>query len=278
MSLRADGYDVVTADSGEAGLAAFSEHAPDIVLVDIKMPGLDGIEVLQAVKSQDVLSEVIIITGHGDVDNAVEALKHGASDFINKPVRDETLAIALKRAGEKLTIRRQLRDHTYDLEAQVEAATRALKRQAQFQAKLIRSSNDGIIATDQELRIVIFNPGAEKIFGYLRSDVVRQKMIADIYPEDLMTDFRRGMREGPERVEIVPRETAIVSLSGEAIPVRFSGSILHEKGKKMGTVAFFQDCAKSKRSKRSFCARSAWPPSVRPLPAWPTGSRISCTV
>ena len=106
MSLRADGYDVVTADSGEAGLAAFSEHAPDIVLVDIKMPGLDGIEVLQAVKSQDVLSEVIIITGHGDVDNAVEALKHGASDFINKPVRDEALAIALKRACEKLTIRR----------------------------------------------------------------------------------------------------------------------------------------------------------------------------
>jgi len=241
MSLRADGYDVVTADSGEAGLAAFSEHAPDIVLVDIKMPGLDGIEVLQAVKSRDVLSEVIIITGHGDVDNAVEALKHGASDFINKPVRDEALAIALKRACEKLTIRRQLRDHTCDLEAQVEAATRALKRQANFQAKLIRSSNDGIVATDQDLRIVIFNPGAEKIFGCLRSDVVRQKMIADIYPENLMADFRSGMREGPDRVEIVPRETKIVSLSGEAIPVRFSGSILHEKGKKMGTVAFFQD-------------------------------------
>ena len=56
-----------------------------------------------------------------------------------------------------------------------------------------------------------------------------------------MADFQRGMREGPECVEIVPRETAIVSLSGEAIPVQFSGSILHEKGKKMGTVAFFQD-------------------------------------
>lgn len=241
MSLRADGYDVVVADSGEAGLTAFSEHAPDIVLVDIKMPGLDGIEVLKAIKSEEALSEVIIITGHGDVDNAVEALKHGASDFINKPVRDETLGIALERARERLTIRRQLRDHTCDLEAQVAEATRTLKRQAQFQAKLIRSSNDGIIATDKDLRIVIFNPGAEKIFGYLRSDVVRQRLIADIYPEDLMADFRKGMREGPERVEIVPRETTIVSLSGASIPVRFSGSILHEKGQKMGTVAFFQD-------------------------------------
>ena len=241
MSLRADGYDVITAASGEAGLAAFSEHAPDIILVDIKMPGLDGIEVLQAIKSQDALSEVIIVTGHGDVVNAVEALKHGASDFINKPVRDETLAIALKRAAEKLTIRRQLRDYTLDLEAKVEAATRTLERQAQFQAKLIRSSNDGIVASDQDMRVVIFNPGAERIFGYLRSDIVRRRMLADIYPDDLAAEFQMGMREGLERPEIQPRETAIVSRHGELIPVRFSGSILSEKGKKMGTVAFFQD-------------------------------------
>ena len=81
MSLRADGYEVVTAASGEEGLAAFAEQRPDIVLVDIKMPGLDGIDVLQQVKAQDTLSEVIIITGHGDVDNAVEALKTRAEEL-----------------------------------------------------------------------------------------------------------------------------------------------------------------------------------------------------
>jgi len=82
------------------------------------------------------------------------------SFFINKPVRDATLGVALKRAAEKLAIRRRLRDHTRELEARVEAATRALKRQAQFQARLIRSSTDGIVATDQTLKIVIFNPAA----------------------------------------------------------------------------------------------------------------------
>ncbi|MGD8242561.1 MAG: response regulator [Desulfobacterales bacterium] len=241
MSLRADGYEVLTAENGEAGLAVFDAQAPDIVLVDIKMPGIGGIEVLQEIKAKETLTEVIIITGHGDVDNAVEALKYGASDFLNKPVRDEALAVALQRAAEKLTIRRQLRDYTRDLEAKVGAATRTLKRQAQFQTKLIRSSTDGIVATDLDLHVVIFNPAAEKIFGYPRTDVVRRRRLADIYPDDLAAEFQMGMCEGAERAEIQPRETVIVSQSGISIPVRFSGSILCEKGKKMGTVAFFQD-------------------------------------
>ncbi len=241
MSLRADGYDVITARGGEEGLAAYTAQTPDVVLVDIKMPGLNGIEVLKAIKTQDGLSEVIIITGHGDVDNAVEALKHGASDFINKPVRDETLAIAIKRAREKLAIRRQLRDHTLELEAKVASATRALERQAQFQARLIRSSNDGIVATDKDLRIVIYNPAAEKIFGYQHADVIHHRGLVDLLPADLAADFQKGICEGPDCAEITPREAMVVSQDGASIPVRFAGAILYEKGQKMGTVAFFQD-------------------------------------
>jgi two-component system NtrC family sensor kinase len=255
MSLRADGYEVITAESGEAGLAAFEAQAPDIVLLDIKMPGMSGIDVLQAVKAKETLSEVIIITGHGDVDNAVEALKYGASDFINKPVRDATLAVALKRAVEKLAIRRQLQDHTRELEARVEAATRALKRQAQFQARLIRSSTDGIVATDQALRIVIFNPAAETIFGYTREEVVRQMKLAEIYPPELAAEFQKGMTADGERLEIAPRETTVVDRSGESIPVRLSGATLHEKGKMMGTVAFFQDLREIKQLERALLRR-----------------------
>ncbi|MGD9350992.1 MAG: response regulator, partial [Desulfobacterales bacterium] len=86
MSLKADGYDVVTAGNGTEGITAFEKEGPDIVITDIKMPGMDGIEVLRKVKELNADTEVIIITGHGDIENAIEALKHGASDFINKPV------------------------------------------------------------------------------------------------------------------------------------------------------------------------------------------------
>ncbi|GAG70587.1 unnamed protein product [marine sediment metagenome] len=73
------------AQNGPEGIAAFEKEKPDIVITDIKMPGMDGIEVLKKIKDLNTDTEVIIITGHGDIENAIEALKHGASDFINKP-------------------------------------------------------------------------------------------------------------------------------------------------------------------------------------------------
>ena len=250
MSLRADGYEVVTAYSGKEGLQVFEAEAPDVVLTDIKMPGMDGIEVLKAIKARRPEAEVIIITGHGDIDNAIEALQSGASDFINKPVRDEALAIALKRAHEKLDIKRQLQEYTDNLEKKVAEATVEIRRKSNFQTKLIKSSNDGIVATDQNFQIVIFNPGAERIFGYAAKDVLERKSIEDIYTPELIEIFKAGMTAETERKEIAWHETTIRTAAGEDIPVGLAGSVLVEKGRKMGTVAFFQDLRELKRLER----------------------------
>ena len=247
ISLKADGYDVIPALNGTEGLQAFAKEKPSIVITDIKMPGMDGIEVLGKIKELDPNTEVIIITGHGDIDNAIESLKYGASDFINKPVRDEALSIALARAKEKLDIRRKLKEYTTDLEKKIEVATRELRRQTNFQIKLIRSSNDGIVATDQDLKIVIYNPGAENIFGYSQSEVIYKMVVTGLYPDQIGNQFRdvlsgtNGLRDFPWR------ETLIANKDGQQIPVRFSGTILQEKDKVMGTVAFFQDLREIKR-------------------------------
>ena len=190
ISLRADGYEVVTAYSGEQGLQVFDQEAPDVVLTDIKMPGMDGIEVLGKIKERQPDAEVIIITGHGDIDNAIEALQLGASDFINKPIRDEALSIALQRAHEKRDIKRKLRDYTDNLEKEVALATRELRRQSNFMRKLILSSNDGIVATDQNFMVVIFNPGAEHIFGYARSELLGKVKALDLYPQEIVQAFQ----------------------------------------------------------------------------------------
>ena len=86
MSLRADGYEVVAAENGSEGLAAFEKEKPDIVITDIKMPGMDGFEVLDRIKGQSPATEVIVITGHGDMELAIRSLKNDATDFITKPV------------------------------------------------------------------------------------------------------------------------------------------------------------------------------------------------
>jgi signal transduction histidine kinase len=130
MSLASEGYNVMTAESGKEGLKIFEEQGPKLVLTDIKMPGMDGIEVLKKIKALDDEAEVIVITGHGDMNSAISALQHGASDFITKPIRDEVLMLSLERAKKKMAMTQQLKDYTENLEQKVEACTLEL-RQAQ---------------------------------------------------------------------------------------------------------------------------------------------------
>jgi PAS domain S-box-containing protein len=250
ISLKADGYDVIPALNGAEGLEAFAREKPSIVITDIKMPGMDGIEVLGKIKELDPDTEVIIITGHGDIDNAIESLKYGASDYINKPVRDEALSIALARAKEKLDIKHKLKEYTTDLETKIEIATSELRRQTNFQIKLIRSSNDGIVATDRDLKIVIYNPGAKRIFGYEPAEVIYKMAITELFSAEIANQFRDAL-SGDNGIKDFPwRETTIVSRNGGYIPVRFSGTILQEKDKDMGTVTFFQDLREIKRLER----------------------------
>jgi DNA-binding NtrC family response regulator len=101
LFLAAYGYDVFTAQSGLEGLALFKAHRPDIVFTDIKMPGMDGLTVLRKIQALGTSSQIIVITGHGDLEKAMEALDLDASDFINKPVDRQALDAALSRAEKR---------------------------------------------------------------------------------------------------------------------------------------------------------------------------------
>ena len=126
IALTDAGYAVTTAENGTEALRVFRELAPAIVLTDIKMPGMDGIELLRHIKSESPDTEVIMFTGHGDMDLAIKSLKYDATDFVTKPINDEILEIALKRARERILMRRQLREYTEKLEHLVEEKARKL--------------------------------------------------------------------------------------------------------------------------------------------------------
>ena len=126
ISLADLGYTVHAAEDAAAALKIIERVRPSITLTDIKMPGMDGIELLKAIKSRYPDTEVIMLTGHGDMDLAIESLKFEAIDFITKPISDDALTIALKRAGERIEMRQQLKAYTQNLEHLVEEKSRQL--------------------------------------------------------------------------------------------------------------------------------------------------------
>jgi signal transduction histidine kinase/FixJ family two-component response regulator len=126
ISLMDIGYQVFTAENGEEAVALFREHHPPIVLTDIKMPVMDGIDLLRNIKQENNDTEVIMLTGHGDMDLAIKCLKLEATDFITKPINDDVLEIALKRAHDRINMRTQLRAYTENLESLVREQTARL--------------------------------------------------------------------------------------------------------------------------------------------------------
>ncbi|MFH1913550.1 MAG: response regulator [Pseudomonadota bacterium] len=146
------GFAVRTAANGADALAAFRLDRPDIVLTDIKMPGMDGIELLGAIKALDQDVEVIMISGHGDMGLAIESLKLSAADFITKPIDDDLLSIALDKVVERLTLRRQVREHTEELERLVaEKSARVVELERQSAARQLMgglSSAMSVVAED----------------------------------------------------------------------------------------------------------------------------------
>ncbi len=126
ISLADRGYRVLTAENGEEALRVFHEAGPEVILTDIKMPGMDGIELLKRIKEESPNTEVIMITGHGEMELAIQSLKYDASDFITKPIHDETLDIALRRALERISYKQKLKEYTENLEKMVEEKSRKL--------------------------------------------------------------------------------------------------------------------------------------------------------
>ena len=99
--LQGQEYQVKTADNGEMGLSTLKEFQPDLVLVDLKMPGMSGFEVLEQIYAYDATIVTVVITGFATVDSAVEAMKKGTFDFIPKPFKPDELRLVVHRGLER---------------------------------------------------------------------------------------------------------------------------------------------------------------------------------
>lgn len=187
------GFSVLTAPDGEKGLALFRTLEAPIVLTDIKMPGLDGIGLLAAIKESHPDTEVVMISGHADMDLAIASLKLGASDFITKPIDVSLLEHSLNKACERLTLKRQVREHTLNLERLVaEKSARLVDLERRLAARQI------VEGLSSAMRFVASEPDGQGFLGELPCFVAIHNREGRVITANALYRERLGEPEGRE--------------------------------------------------------------------------------
>src|SRR5947199_66248 len=167
LRLRLDGVEIDTVDNAGDALVRIIGTDYDAIVSDIKMPGMDGLAVLEEIRKLRPKTPTLLITGHGEHDLAVQALRGGAYDFVQKPIDRDYFVASLERAIE---MRR--------LERKVEAQRHALERHARVLAHV----DNGVVLVDGAGVVRYWNPAAEAITGLQPHDVL-EKPIGAIHAD-----------------------------------------------------------------------------------------------
>lgn len=108
--LKRRGMGVRTAHDGQTGLELLSQEEPDVIVLDLRMPGLDGLATLEKIRGMDLLTPVILLTGHIDLDRVTQVLQKGAAEVLLKPCPIDTLVSAIENACEMKAINKEVVD------------------------------------------------------------------------------------------------------------------------------------------------------------------------
>src|SRR5689334_21146962 len=126
--LRKHGYEVEVADSGESALALVDTFAPDVILTDVRMPKMGGMDLLATLKAKQYPATVIVMSAYGNMDLAIDAMKAGAYDYVGKPFKGDEVVLALRKAEERESLRRENR-----------ALKEQIRGESQFESILAKS-------------------------------------------------------------------------------------------------------------------------------------------
>lgn len=167
--LQYEGHDVVLAENGMEGLVSVKSEKPDIVFCDIKMPKMEGIEVLERIKEFSTDTPVIMISGHGTIDTAIEAIRKGAYDFIEKPLDLNRLLITIKNATDKHLLIHETKtlknkvSKKYDMIGESEAINR------------VRSMIDKVAVSDARILITGPNGSGKELVAHQLHELSHRK-------------------------------------------------------------------------------------------------------
>jgi len=230
-------YEIHTARDGVEGIQVASAEKPDLILLDIKMPGMDGIEVLSRLKKSDLRTEVIMLSGHGETEYVVESIRQGAAEFVNKPFDVKEVELHIQSVLEKSRLRQELTDLKTEL-----------KYKSQYDSfvgdspKMLEVKNIIEQVADSELTVLIrgeSGTGKEIVARMLhqmsgRSRSAFSKVNCAAIPRDLLEAELFGYEKGaftgahktkPGRFEVANKGTMFLDEIGD-MPLELQSKLL----------------------------------------------------
>ena len=234
-SLRKESYEIISAKSGQQALAVMNDKEIEILVTDIRMPGMDGLALTRRVRVEYPNVQIIIMSAHGELDSAVEALKLGAVDFLQKPLDAKVLQISLNSSAEKWHLRNALN-----------IAQRELEAEKELLAVTLNSIGDGVIATDLKGQVTLINGIAEELTGWSKEKAFT-KPLSEVF--NIINEKTGIVCENPVekvlktgRIIGLANHTALISKDGSEKSIADSAAPIRNKNNEIvGTVLVFRD-------------------------------------
>jgi PAS domain S-box-containing protein len=235
--LESDGHRVTTAESGEEALGVFSKGAFDLALLDLKMAGMSGLELLLRLREIDPNVVCVMVTAYATLETAVQATKSGAYDYVAKPFTPDELTSVVDRA---LPLH-WLRVEAAQARAEAERNLLLVATEQSRTRTIIQSMAEGVMVTNREKRLVLYNPALIKLLG-MKSEAPELGEIpeARLFPPDLLSLMEEAYNRG---------ETTMMSRELAGGPPSLAASIAtirDEAGESLGLVTVVRDITEAK--------------------------------
>jgi len=231
--LTGKGFEVLTAENGLQAMEMLPENSVDIILLDLKMPVMSGEEVLEKVCKDHPDIPIIIITGHGTIDTAVECMKNGAYDFVTKPFQIDPFLLTINRAADKRALEKKAR--LYEEEKQRNLYDINLEKSRL--KTIINCMANGVMVCNRNMELVLHNPAFMRLFE-ISKEIEDPIQVKELFQdESLITTLKKIHSSQSQQDEVISQEIEVEKNTLRAI----SAPVLGPEKEIVGTVTVLED-------------------------------------
>lgn len=243
--LSAEGYAVDTAENGSEGLVLLQQNSYDLMLVDLMMPVMGGLDMMDAIQQRQLDILMIVITGYATIETAVAAMKHGAYDYIPKPFSPDQLLAVVNRGLE----RQRLRQQTRQLMEERDRRLLEIVNEKSRLRTIVNSMADGVLVINRERQLVLWNPAAIKMLSMPGHPEHGEHINQMISQQHLIQLIDQAIAPNASKYTTISEEIELTEPTPHTLMANVS-VVRDEKGEQLGVVAILRDISKLKEIDR----------------------------